>query len=178
MVVIAIKYNDILVWIYPGSLFPPQTFTNASDRNPFKCLPSEYKYEQLGPGRESFLLFSPLLCISIWLVCLSGFGSFVLLVCRCMNFNEHSTLVWTKYLETVQSSGWETVLVFRLFRSHFKSSHLWKISSFYSKHMSITSLSLISGFAYHVFNNSLCPYFLLHLVPLFGLFLSCPFQIF
>lgn len=178
MLVIATKYNNILVWIYPGTFFPPQTFTNASDRNSFKCLPREYKYEQLGPGRQLFLLFSPLLCISIWLVCLFGFGPFVLLVCRCMNFNEQSTLVWTKYLETAQSSGWETVSVFRLFRCHFKSSHFWKICSFYSKHMTITSLYLISGFPYQVSNISLCPYFLLHLVPMFGFFLPCPVQVF
>lgn len=158
----------------PRTIFPPQTFTNASDRNSFKCLPSEYKYEQLGPGRESFLLFSPLLCISIWLFCLLVLGLlFCLFVDVWILMNRHSGM---NKISGDSTEQWLRVLVCRLFRSHFKSFHLWKISLFYSNHMPIVSLSLISGSVYHVFDNSLCPYFLLHLVPLLDLFLPCPVQ--
>lgn len=166
MVVIATKYDNISVWIYPGSFFPPQTFTNASDRNSFKCLPSEYKYEQLGPGSEPFLLFSPLLCISIWLVCLSAFGPFVLLVCRCINFNEIKALwyeqnIWRQHRAVVKRQCQCLGCVDPISRPLTSEKSLISVLSICPSPVFLSSLVLLIMFSTIVFVPTFC-YTLFH----------------
>lgn len=174
MVVIAMKYNNISVWIYPGRFFP----LRHSRMHQIETLSSvcQVNINMNSWGQGGNLSFYFPLCYA------SAFDCFVYLVlgllfCLFVDvwilMNRHSGM---NKISGDSTEQWLRVLVCRLFRSHFKSFHLWKISLFYSNHMPIVSLSLISGSVYHVFDNSLCPYFLLHLVPLLDLFLPCPVQ--